>query len=132
MPQLDIYVAFSQVFWFSILFIIFYVLMVRDILPVLARSIKLRKKKVGGTSEGSSLDEETNAIIAQTATTLEGSLKDSQSLLSSVSTASSEWLDSSVKNVNESTLLDLNKTYIKTIGELKGRSFLIEQAIKQK
>jgi|TARA_B110000971_G_scaffold210692_1_gene238170 hypothetical protein len=132
MPQLDIYVAFSQVFWFSILFIIFYVLMVRDILPVLARSIKLRKKKVGGTSGESSLDGETNAIIAQTATTLEGSLKDSQSLLSSVSTASSEWLDSSVKNVNESTLLDLNKTYIKTIGELKGRSFLIEQAIKQK
>lgn len=133
MPQLDIYVAFSQVFWFSILFIIFYVLMVRDILPVLARSIKLRKKKVGGTSVGSSsLNEETDAIIAQTATTLEGSLKDSQTLLSSVSTASSDWLNSSVKNVNESTLLDLNKTYIKTIGELKGRSFLIEQAIKQK
>jgi F0F1-type ATP synthase membrane subunit b/b' len=133
MPQLDIYVAFSQVFWFSILFIIFYVLMVRDILPVLARSIKLRKKKVGGTAAGSSsLDEETDAILAQTATTLEGSLKDSQTLLSSVSTASSDWLNSSVKNVNESTLLDLNKTYIKTIGELKGRSFLIEQAIKQK
>ena len=124
MPQLDIYVAFSQVFWFSILFIIFYVLMVRDILPVLARSIKLRKKKVGGTSGESSLDGETNAIIAQTATTLEGSLKDSQSLLSSVSTASSEWLDSSVKNVNESTLLDLNKTYIKTFNNTNYRTIL--------
>ena len=45
MPQLDIYVAFSQVFWFTLLFLIFYVLIVRDILPVLARSIKLRKKK---------------------------------------------------------------------------------------
>ena len=28
--------------------------------------------------------------------------------------------------------LEVNKTYIKTIGELKGRSFLIEEAIKQK
>ena len=45
MPQLDIYVAMSQVFWFTILFVIFYILIVRDILPVLARSIKLRKKK---------------------------------------------------------------------------------------
>jgi len=132
MPQMDLYIGMSQVFWFTVIFITFYLLIVKNILPVIARSVKLRKKKVGGTSGESSLDGETNAIIAQTATTLEGSLKDSQSLLSSVSTASSEWLDSSVKNVNESTLLDLNKTYIKTIGELKGRSFLIEQAIKQK
>jgi hypothetical protein len=131
MPQLDIYVAFSQVFWFTLLFIIFYVLIVRDILPVLARSIKLRKKKVGNNS-GSLLDDETNSILAQTATSLEGSLNDSRTLLSNVSSASSEWLDSSVKNVNEGTLLDLNKSYIKTIGELKGRSFLIEETIKQK
>ena len=131
MPQLDIYVAFSQVFWFTLLFLVFYVLIVRDILPVLARSIKLRKKKVGNDS-GSSLDEETNTVLAQTATTLEGSLSDSRTLLSNVSSASSDWLASSVKNVNEGTLLDLNKSYIKTIGELKGRSFLIEETIKQK
>lgn len=131
MPQLDIYVAMSQVFWFTILFVIFYILIVRDILPVLARSIKLRKKKVGGSS-GSSLDTETNNIIAQTATTLETSLNDSRTLLSNVSTASSDWLESSVKDVNENTLLELNKTYVKTIGELKGRSFLIEETIKQK
>ena len=74
MPQLDIYVAFSQVFWFTLLFLVFYVLIVRDILPVLARSIKLRKKKVGNNS-GSSLDDETNTVLAQTATTLENSLK---------------------------------------------------------
>jgi len=131
MPQLDIYVAFSQVFWFTLLFVIFYVLIVRDILPVLARSIKLRKKKVGNNSS-SSLDDETNSILTQTATSLEGSLNDSRTLLSTVSSASSEWLDTSVKNVNEGTLLDLNKSYIKTIGELKGRSFLIEETIKQK
>jgi len=132
MPQLDIYVSMSQVFSFTIFFVIFYVLIVRDILPVLARSIKLRKKKVGESSGSSSLNDETNAIVAQTATTLEGSLNDSRTLLSNVSTASSEWLESSVKDVNENTLLELNKTYIKTIGELKGRSFLIEETIKQK
>ena len=132
MPQLDISVAMSQVFWFTILFVIFYILIVRDILPVLARSIKLRKKKVGESSGSSSLEGETDAIIAQTSATLETSLNDSRTLLSNVSTASSEWLESSVKTVNEDTLLELNKTYIKTIGELKGRSFLIEETIKQK
>merc|ERR1712178_16356 len=107
MPQLDLYIAMSQVFWFTLVFIVFYVFMVRDILPELARSIKLRKKKVGNnTNEPSSLEAEVNVVTAQTASTLEGSLK----------------------NVNETALVDLNKSYIKTIGELKGRSYLLEQS----
>jgi hypothetical protein len=133
MPQLDLYIALSQVFWFTLVFITFYVFVVRDILPELARSIKLRKKKVGGDgSEGSPLDLEVSEVSAQTNSTLESSLSDSRTLLSNVATSSSNWLDSSLTNVNEKTLLDLNKTYIKTIGELKGRSFLLEQTIKQK
>jgi hypothetical protein len=132
MPQLDPYIAMSQVFWFTIFFLGFYVLMVRDILPGLARSIKLRQKKVGTGSSTSNLDEESAAIIAQTASTLESSLKDSRTLLTNISTTSSDWLESSIKEVNEKTLLDVNKSYIKTIGELKGRSFLIEETIKQK
>ena len=35
-------------------------------------------------------------------------------------------------NIKCNTLLGINKIYIQTIGELKGRSFLIEDAIKQK
>lgn len=131
MPQLDLYIAMSQVFWFSILFLVFYVLIVRDVLPTLARSIKLRKKKVSGESTGS-LDDEATEVINQTAATLEGSLNDSRTLLSNISSESSAWLDSSIREVNEKSLLDINKAYIKTIGELKGRSFLIEETIKQK
>jgi hypothetical protein len=106
--------------------------MVRDILPGLARSIKLRQKKVGTGSSTSNLDDESAAIIAQTASTLESSLKDSRILLANISTTSSDWLESSVKDANENALFEVNKTYIKTIGELKGRSFLIEETIKQK
>ena len=49
MPQLDIYIAMSQVFWFTIVFLVFYIFMVRDILPQIARSIKLRQKKTNVT-----------------------------------------------------------------------------------
>jgi F0F1-type ATP synthase membrane subunit b/b' len=131
MPQLDLYIAMSQVFWFTLGFIVFYLLVVRDILPTLARSIKLRKKKVS-TASATSLDDESTSIVDQTATTLEVSLNDSRSLLSKVSSESSKWLESSLLEANEKTLLEVNKTYIKTIGELKGRSYLIEEAIKQK
>lgn len=131
MPQLDLYIAFSQVFWFTILFLVFYVFVVRDILPAIARSLKLREKKVG-TGSVSSLDDEGIEVVDQTASTLEGSLKDSRILLAHISSTSSAWLETSLNDVNTKTLLDLNKNYIKTIGELKGRSFLIEQTIKQK
>jgi hypothetical protein len=106
--------------------------MVRDILPELARSIKLRKKKVGENTSGASLNDEVIIVTTQTASTLEGSLNDSRTLLSSVSTSTSTWLTTSLKGVNETTLVDLNKSYIKTIGELKGRSYLLEQSIKEK
>jgi hypothetical protein len=132
MPQLDLYIAMSQVFWFTLVFIVFYVFMVRDILPELARSIKLRKKKVGENTSGASLNDEAIIVTTQTASTLEGSLNDSRTLLSSVSTSTSTWLTTSLKGVNETTLVDLNKSYIKTIGELKGRSYLLEQSIKEK
>jgi F0F1-type ATP synthase membrane subunit b/b' len=131
MPQLDLYIAFSQVFWFTVLFLVFYVFVVRDILPAIARSLKLREKKVG-TGSVSSLDDEGTEVVDQTAATLEGSLKDSRTLLAHISSTSSAWLETSLSDVNTKTLLDLNKNYIKTIGELKGRSFLIEQTIKQK
>jgi hypothetical protein len=114
-----------------VIFLFFYILIVKNILPVLARSIKLRKKKVDNTSV-STLDNEGDEVVSKTASILEGSLRESQSLLSNVSVSSSNWLDSSVKEVNEKTLLDLNKNYIKVIGELKGRSFLIEEVIRQK
>ena len=131
MPQMDLYIGASQVFWFTVIFLFFYILIVKNILPVLARSIKLRKKKVDNTSV-STLDNEGTEVVSKTASILEGSLRESQSLLSNVSVSSSNWLDNSVKEVNEKTLLDLNKNYIKVIGELKGRSFLIEEVIKQK
>ena len=131
MPQMDLYIGASQVFWFTVIFLFFYILIVKNILPVLARSIKLRKKKVDNTSV-STLDNEGAEVVSKTASILEGSLRESQSLLSNVSVSSSNWLDNSVKEVNEKTLLDLNKNYIKVIGELKGRSFLIEEVISQK
>jgi len=131
MPQLDLYVAMSQVFWFVIIFIIFYLLITKNILPVLARSIKLRKKKVSNIGI-TNLDQEGEEVIKQTATTLETSLKDSQVLLNNLSSYSSEWLTKSINDANETTLLNLNINYIKVIGELKGRSYLIEEVIKQK
>jgi hypothetical protein len=70
--------------------------------------------------------------MTTTSGVLETSLKDSSTFLSTVRESSSEWLEKSLKEANEKTLAELNKSYLKSIGELKGQSLLINKIIKNK
>ena len=131
MPQLDTYMYFSQVFWLLVIYSFFYILVLRNILPSVSRVLKVRRKRM--SSEGSdTLGEENNEVMNTTSGVLETSLKDSTAFLSNVRQSSSTWLEASLKEANEKTLLDLNKTYLKSIGELKGQSLLINDIIKNK
>jgi hypothetical protein len=131
MPQLDSYTFFSQVFWLVVIFGAFYILILNNVLPNIARVLKLRRKQISAT-DGSLIGDEHKAIMASTSGVLETSLKDSTSFLSTVRNSSSDWLSASLNEANEKTLLELNKNYLKNIGELKGQSFLINDIIKQK
>jgi len=44
MPQFDIMTFFNQVFWLIFIFFVFYIVVIRYILPVLAFSLKSRSK----------------------------------------------------------------------------------------
>jgi len=44
MPQLEKYAFFSQIFWFSLTFFAFFVLLLQRILPAIARNLKFRNK----------------------------------------------------------------------------------------
>jgi F0F1-type ATP synthase membrane subunit b/b' len=122
---------FSQVFWLLVIFSVFYILILNNILPNVARALKLRRKQISA-GESSVINEEHNAVMASTSGVLETSLKDSTNFLSNVRNSSSEWLSASLQEANEKTLLELNKSYLKSVGELKGQSLLINDIIKQK
>jgi F0F1-type ATP synthase membrane subunit b/b' len=51
MPQLDIMTFFSQFFWFSFGFFIFYTLILHYILPLIFVSLNFRKKKLENLSK---------------------------------------------------------------------------------
>jgi hypothetical protein len=122
---------FSQVFWLLVIYSFFYILVLQNILPEVARVLKLRRKRM--SSEGSNtLSEEHKEVMTTTSGVLETSLKDSTTFLTNVRVSSSEWLEASLKEANEKTLLDLNKGYLKSVGELKGQSLLINNIIKNK
>lgn len=131
MPQLDTYMYFSQVFWLLVIFTIFYILILNNILPNISRVLKLRRKQIS-VGDNSVINEEYKTVMNTTSGVIEVSLKDSTSFLSNTRDSSSIWLKTSLKEANEKTLLELNKTYLKSIGELKGQSFLINNIIKQK
>jgi hypothetical protein len=131
MPQLDTYMYFSQVFWLLVIFTIFYILILNNILPNISRVLKLRRKQIS-VGDNSVVNEEYKTVMNTTSGVIEVSLKDSTSFLSNTRDSSSIWLKTSLKEANEKTLLELNKTYLKSIGGLKGQSFLINNIIKQK
>lgn len=131
MPQLDTYMYFSQVFWLLVIFTIFYILILNNILPNISRVLKLRRKQIS-VGDNSVINEEYKTVMNTTSGVIEVSLKDSTSFLSNTRDSSSIWLKTSLKEANEKTLLELNKTYLKSIGGSKGQSFLINNIIKQK
>lgn len=131
MPQLDTYMYFSQVFWLLVIFTIFYILILNNILPNISRVLKLRRKQIS-VGDNSVINEEYKTVMNTTSGVIEVSLKDSTSFLSNTRDSSSIWLKTSLKEANEKTLLELNKTYLKSIGGLKGQTFLINNIIKQK
>ena len=131
MPQLDIYMYFSQISWLLVLFTTFYILVLKNILPIISRVLKLRRKRT--SSEGSSiLSEEYKAVMTTISYVLETSLKDSTTFISNVRTSSLSWLEVSLEEANEKTLLGLNKKFLRNIGELKGQSLIITDLIKKR
>jgi hypothetical protein len=122
---------FSQVFWLLVIFTTFYILVLNNILPIISRVLKLRRKRT--SSEGSSiLSEEHKAVMTTISYVLETSLKDSTTFISNVRTSSLSWLEVSLEEANEKTLLGLNKNYLRNIGELKGQSLIITDLIKKR
>jgi hypothetical protein len=129
MPQLDTYMYFSQVFWLLVIFIIFYILVLNNILPKISRVLKLRRKQIN-VDYSSVIPTEYVDIRLSISTLLESPLKGSTSLINKARNSSFVWLDISLKGATQETLLHLNKHYLKSVGELKGESFLINNIIK--
>jgi hypothetical protein len=46
MPQFDSITFFNQIFWFLIVFLSFYFIVLKNLLPVLATTLKTRKKLI--------------------------------------------------------------------------------------
>lgn len=132
MPQLDKITFLSQVFWLIVGFISFYLITLRFILPTIAEILKVRQKKIEyNSTQLTSFKEEESFVTEQYETVLRNSLVESQKLLTEAVQSSLLWLETSMKKTNESTLLDMNKEYIKAVGEISGQKYLVQSCIHE-
>lgn len=130
MPQLDTATFFTQVFWTIFLFLSFYVLALRYVLPNISQSLKTRKKKMESGSEGlTNFQEEELKVAKNYDQILARSLNESRELISQAVQSSSDWMEATTRKTNESDLLNVNQQYIKTIGEISGQKYLIQNCI---
>lgn len=118
MPQLDKVTFFSQFFWLLIIYIGFYLLVLKNFIPKLSRILKVRQKKVSLSQQGSTallqekekVGESLNALVEQGVST-------SKKLFQENLQTTYLWIDQTVKEANHTTLRDANQSYIASLGE---------------
>ena len=130
MPQLDKVTFLSQVFWLIVIFVSFYLISLRYLLPTVGKILKVRKNKIEWNNKQlTSFKEEESFVTENYETVLRNSLIESQKLLTEAIQSSLVWLDTSMKKTNESMLLEMNKEYIKAVGEISGKKHLVQSCI---
>lgn len=124
MPQLDHVSYFSQFFWVSILFLSFYVVLIKSLLPRVATVLKVRRKLMQATGESSQAiakDSETSSYDK----VLMGGLQETKALLTSTSKSSHEWVSSTTRTMNDKIFAEPQQKYVDAIGNLMGRKFVL-------
>jgi hypothetical protein len=131
MPQTDTITYLSQLFWTFTVFIVFYAMMVKHILPAISTSIKVRKKKLTSIgSLSSDLGDEKVATVSSFESMLGSSLGTSRELLLSTVDQSTEWQNTSSQGVNKSGLANANSAYVNSLGSISGRVALTSALTK--
>jgi F0F1-type ATP synthase membrane subunit b/b' len=126
MPQFDTVTFLSQLFWLTIIFTTFYMVVIKNFLPGLTRIMKIRRKKLEyGAKQGSGFMQETSDINANYDRLLGNKLAESKDSLSSVTQSSTNWVDNVVKSINtEGDLKQANQAYLNTSINIIGKRIL--------
>lgn len=118
MPQLDKVTFFSQFLWLVIVYVGFYLLILKNFLPKLSRILKVRQKKVSLSQQGSNvLLQEKEKVGESLNTLIEQGVSTSKRMFQENLDTTRHWLDQAVKDANRTTLREANETYVASLGE---------------
>nr|YP_009476729.1 ATP synthase F0 subunit 8 [Cryptomonas curvata]AVM81222.1 ATP synthase F0 subunit 8 [Cryptomonas curvata] len=129
MPQLDLMTFFTQFFWFSLGFSLFYIFLLHFIMPSISLNLKFRKKKLDFLANDINKKKESAlGLLTTYDTILFKTLSVSRNYILKVSNYGNLWISKNISTANSVNLVQPNSDYIKTIGE-KNFSFVVFELI---
>jgi hypothetical protein len=132
MPQFDTAAFFSQLFWLTITFYGFYIIIIKTYLPGLTRILKARRKKLDlAQSQGSAFEMERQETITSFENIFANSANESRVLLGKILDSGSNWVSKSLKESNIGELQKVNHDYLYLSGEIRGQRYIIQNLAKK-
>lgn len=132
MPQFDTAAFFSQLFWLTITFYGFYIIIIKTYLPGLTRILKARRKKLDlAQSQGSAFEMERQETITCFENIFANSANESRVLLGKILDSGSNWVSKSLKESNIGELQKVNHDYLYLSGEIRGQRYIIQNLAKK-
>lgn len=127
MPQLDQFTYLTQFTWLCFFYMTFYILLFNDGLPKISRILKLRSHLCASSKEPDSLKQSEGSLedaddksytSSETQNVIFRTLHTSISYLNSSVNGAFHWCFKSVDSLNTNQLRPMNKTYLRSIGEM--------------
>jgi len=116
MPQLDIVTFTGQIFWLFVVFFVFYSIVLKQILPMLARILKTRQKKLDNSRMSTDQFGEENADTANAyANLVVSSLTEATDSAKEHAAVSNNWISESNKALQLDALKSSNVAFLNSV-----------------
>ncbi len=127
MPQLDLMHFFTQFFWFSIGFTFLYAYLLHNVVPLIAKNLKFRQRKLEFLARDINEGKDGVSNILEIYDNLVSkSFQLWRANVSKLASYGQNWFDGNVKRLDESTFDSANQEYLKTVGEAGYRNLVIK------
>jgi len=131
MPQFDSVTFLPQIFWLTLVFFAFYMVVIRDFLPGLTRIVKIRKKRLEAAQKtGSEFAVETSETISSYEDLLIKGADSSRQVTGNTAQFGSDWINSSIDDLEHNNIPELNKNFVQANGKIKSKYYVIRELIK--
>ena len=131
MPQFDSVTFLPQIFWLTLVFFTFYMVVIRYYLPGLTRIVKIRKKRLEAAQKtGDEFAIETVSATATYEDLLVKGADNSRNVTGNTVQSGSDWIETSVDSLDHNGIPELNAKYAQANGTIRSKHFIIQQLIK--
>jgi len=131
MPQFDSVTFLPQIFWLTLVFFVFYMIVIRNFLPGLTRIVKIRKKRLEAIQQtGSAFTDESNSTNSNYENLLINCADSSRDAVSGTLQDGSIWLKGSLDTLSHKEYPVLNQEFVELNGKIRSKYYILREVIK--